>query len=231
MSDKIKNMFSGISKRYDLMNNIISLGTHHNWRKKAVRLSGAEKGMKVLDCAAGTGDFAFEFKKVVGNSGEVIATDFCEDMLNKIPVKIIKKNLRIKAELADVMNLQYSDDAFDISCIGFGIRNVDNTIKGLSEMARVVKSGGKIVILETGQPPKGFFGLLYKIYSNIYIPLAGLLLAGNLSAYKYFKDTAAKFPFGNDFVELMKKTNLIYDCRVYPQIFGVSYIYIGTVKK
>ena len=231
MSEKVRQMFANISGKYDLLNSIISLGTHKSWRRKAVKYSEAAEGMSVLDCACGTGDFAFEYKKAVGDGGKVIATDFCNEMLTFIPNKIVKNNLQIDFEQADVMNLRFGDNSFDIACIGFGIRNVDNPEKGLSEMARVVNNGGKVVVLETGQPPKGLFGILYKIFSNVYIPLAGLVFAGNLGAYRYFKETASKFPFGNEFVDIMKSTNLISEVNVYPQIMGVSYIYVGTVNK
>lgn len=230
MSESVKNMFSLVAKKYDLLNALMSFGTHNSWRKKAVKLSGAKSGMSVLDCASGTGDFAIEFAKVTGSIGKVTAQDFCKEMLDYIKPKSQKHNFNIEVSVGDVMNLEFEDNTFDIASIGFGIRNVDDPIKGLSEMTRVVKNGGKIIILETGQP-EGFFKYPFKLYSNIIIPLLGLIVAGNISAYKYFKDTASKFPYGDNFVELLKKTGNVKTCRYYPQVFGVSYIYIGEVNK
>lgn len=230
MSDSIKNMFSRVAKKYDLLNALMSFGTHNSWRKKAVKYSEARSGMAVLDCASGTGDFAIEFAKIVGPNGKVIALDFCKDMLDFITPKSSKLNLNIDLLLGDVMNLEFDDNTFDIASIGFGIRNVDDPVKGLSEMTRVVKNGGKIVILETGQPD-GFFKYPFKLYSNLIIPLLGFIIAGNISAYKYFKDSASKFPYGDNFVHLLRKTGNIKTCRYYPQVMGVSFIYIGEVNK
>jgi len=230
MSESIKNMFSRVARKYDLLNSLMSFGTHNSWRKKAVKLSGAKSGMSVLDCASGTGDFAIEFAKITGPNGKVIAQDFCKEMLDYIKPKSLKHNFNIEVSVGDVMNLEFEDNTFDIASIGFGIRNVDDPVKGLSEMTRVVKNGGKLVVLETGQP-NGLFRLLYKIYSNTVIPLLGFLVSGNFSAYKYFKDSAAKFPYGDDFVNLLKKTGNIKTCRYYPQVLGVSFIYIGEVNK
>ena len=112
-------MFANISGKYDLLNSIISLGTHKSWRRKAVKYSEAAEGMSVLDCACGTGDFAFEYKKAVGDGGKVIATDFCNEMLTFIPNKIVKNNLQIDFEQADVMNLRFGDNSFDIAFYKF----------------------------------------------------------------------------------------------------------------
>ncbi len=139
MSEEVRRMFASISGRYDLLNTVLSLGIHHRWRKRAVRMSGASEGMTVLDCATGTGDLAIAFKKSVGLNGKVIGTDFCAEMLETAPEKSRKKQMSLTWEVADVMNLPYDDDRFDISSIAFGIRNVDDPLAALSEMARVVK--------------------------------------------------------------------------------------------
>ena len=145
--DQVHNIFTSIASRYDLMNDLISLGRMHAWRKKAVRLANTQKGERVLDLATGTGDLAMCFKKVTGNQGEVLGTDFCQSMLDFAPAKAKRKNLDIKFELADATNLQYSNENFDITSIAYGIRNVDDLSKGLQEMNRVTKSqGGRVVI-------------------------------------------------------------------------------------
>lgn len=228
MSEAIKLMFADISKDYDKMNTVLSFGIHHLWRKKVVKLSGINSNSKVLDCASGTGDLALEFKKTAIN-GEVVATDFCVEMLDYIKPKEEKLNLKVKTEFADVMNLQYDDNYFDVSSISFGIRNVDDPKVGISEMARVVKSGGKVIVLETGQP-KGIMKLFYKLYSQHIMPFLGNLIAKNEAAYTYLPQTASKFPYGEKFVEIMKSTNKFSDIKVYPVTFGVAYIYVGIVK-
>jgi len=147
----IRSMFSKVAGQYDKANSVLSVGIHHLWRKKLVRLSGATDGQSILDCATGTGDLAIEFKKAVGPNGRVVGTDFCADMLESAPQKAKAENLDILFEQADVTQLQYQDNQFDVVSISFGIRNVNNPVKALQEMARVAKPGGRVMILEFGQ--------------------------------------------------------------------------------
>jgi len=229
MSEDVRVMFSKISKDYDKMNDVLSFKMHNGWKKRLVELSGVKKNDDVLDCASGTGDLAILFKQVVGEKGEVIATDFCDDMLKYAQPKAEKLKLKIKSELADVMNLQFDDNAFDVSSISYGIRNVDNTVIALKEMARVIKPGGSIAILETGQPPI-YLRPMYYMVTRWVMPLMGRLLAKEKSAYKYLAETASKYPYGKEFIGIMKSTGEFENCKAYPQFFGASYIYIGTVK-
>ena len=229
MSDKVRKMFAGIAGKYDFMNTLLSFGIHHRWRSKTIKLSGAAEAMHVLDCASGTGDLAIKFKQKVGDKGSVTGTDFCEEMLEFAGPKAAKKGLDIKFEFADVMNLQYDDDSFNISSIAFGIRNVDSPAQGLSEMARVVKPGGKVVVLEFGQP-KGIFSIFYKLYSKVLMPMAGRIFAKDGGAYNYLPETAAKFPCREDFLELMDSTGKLENCFYKSLTFGIAFIYVGTVK-
>ena len=150
MSEKVRRMFADIADDYDRVNTILSFGVHHGWRSKTVQLSGAKKGDRVLDCATGTGDLAIEFKKTVGSKGYVLGTDFCKEMLEHAPEKARDNNLNVDFEVADAMDLPYKDGSFTISSIAFGIRNVDNPVQALKEMARVVVPGGRVVVLEFG---------------------------------------------------------------------------------
>lgn len=223
MSEDVKVMFSKISKDYDKMNDVLSFKMHNGWKKRLIELSGVKKDDKVLDCASGTGDLAILFKQVVGEKGEVIATDFCNDMLKYAQPKAEKLNLNIKSELADVMNLQFGDDAFDVSSISYGIRNVDDTPTALKEMARVIKPGGKIAILETGQPPV-YLRPMYYMVTRWAMPVMGRILAKEKSAYQYLAETASKYPYGKEFIQIMKDTGKFENCKAYPQFFGASYI-------
>jgi demethylmenaquinone methyltransferase/2-methoxy-6-polyprenyl-1,4-benzoquinol methylase len=162
----IRSMFSKVAGEYDKANSVLSVGIHHLWRKKLVQLSKATAGQSVLDCATGTGDLAIAFKKAVGPTGKVIGTDFCADMLESAPRKAQEKNLDIQFEQADVTQLQYQDSQFDIVSISFGIRNVSDPVKALTEMARVAKPGGRVMVLEFGQMKTPVIKDLYNYYSG-----------------------------------------------------------------
>lgn len=229
MSEEVRRMFASISDRYDTLNTVLSLGIHHYWRTKAVRFSGAKEGMSVLDCATGTGDLAIAFKKAVGSAGSVTGTDFSSEMLQIAPRKANKKGLEITWEVADAMALPYEDNRFDISSIAFGIRNVDDPETALQEMARVVRPGGKVVVLEFGQPG-GLIKYPFKWHSKYVIPLLGGWLSGNSRAYRYLPETSAAFPAGERFISLMEKTASFNGYESMPLMQGIAYIYTGTVR-
>ena len=229
MSEEVRRMFASISDRYDMLNTVLSMGVHHRWRTKAVKQSSAQEGMSVLDCATGTGDLAIAFKKAVGEKGTVVGTDFSSEMLLKAPQKSRKKGMNITWEVADAMDLPYDDDRFDISSIAFGIRNVDEPETALSEMARVVRPGGKVVVLEFGQP-SGLIKYPYRWHSKYIIPLLGGWLSGNSEAYRYLPETSAAFPAGERFISLMKKTGRFQSYEFTPLMQGIAYIYTGIVR-
>jgi demethylmenaquinone methyltransferase/2-methoxy-6-polyprenyl-1,4-benzoquinol methylase len=229
MSKQVQQMFASIAPAYDRTNSVLSLGIHHFWRKKTVQVSGARTGMSVLDCATGTGDLALEFKKTVGPEGQVIGTDFCPEMMETAPAKSESRKLPVDFEVADAMNLPYPDHTFDISSISFGIRNVDDPSIALKEMARVIKPGGKVMILEFGQP-KGFMGVIYDWYSRHIIPFIGGLLTGNKEAYKYLPRTAAQFPCREEFLTLMRNTGMYSEASYQELTFGIAFLYKGVVR-
>ncbi len=229
MSDQVQSMFASIAPRYDTANDAMSFGRHHAWRRIAVKLAGAKPGMSVLDCATGTGDLALEFKRAVGPTGTVVGTDFCEPMLKPAPEKAAKAGLPVKFEVADVMKLPYPTATYDLASISFGIRNVDEPKVGLQELARVVKPGGKVMVLEFGQP-EGLFGALFRFYARFFMPLIGRVITGNRAAYEYLPRTSAAFPCGEKFVELMNSTGSFSEAKATPLMFGTAWVYVGTVK-
>jgi demethylmenaquinone methyltransferase/2-methoxy-6-polyprenyl-1,4-benzoquinol methylase len=229
MSTEVRQMFSSIATRYDVTNEVLSFGIHRLWRRAAVRYSLAKPGDSVLDCATGTGDLALVFKRKVGSSGRVVGTDFCPEMLQSAPAKAGKEGLQVEFQVADAMALPFADATFDVASIAFGIRNVDDPVKCLKEMARVVKPGGRVVVLEFGQP-QGVFGALFRFYSKTIMPAIGGLLTGNRAAYEYLPRTAAAFPAGDRFLDLMEQAGAYRERVANPMTFGTSYVYVGTVR-
>ena len=208
-------MFASIATRYDRANNVLSGGVHHLWRRRAVRRAGVRPGQRVLDCATGTGDLAIAFRKA---GADVIGVDFTPEMIERARAKAP----RIRFEVADVTSLPFSNDSFDIASIAFGIRNVADPVKGIREMARVVRPPGRVIVLEFGEPPLWFRG-----YHAHVLPRLGAALTGNRDAYKYLQTSTAKFPSGNDFVALMSRAARFEKITFEPLTFGVAYLYVG----
>jgi len=229
MSTEVRQMFSSIATRYDVTNEVLSFGIHRLWRRTAVRLSQAKAGDRVLDCASGTGDLAMVFKRKVGDTGHVLGTDFCPEMLESAPGKAAKAGLRIDFQVADAMALPFADNSFDVASIAFGIRNVDDPVQCLREMGRVVRPGGRVVVLEFGQP-EGVFGALFRFYSKSIMPAIGGLLTGNRAAYEYLPRTSAAFPAGDRFLALMDQSGAYAERSAHPLTFGTAYVYVGTVR-
>ncbi|HEX4384428.1 MAG TPA: ubiquinone/menaquinone biosynthesis methyltransferase, partial [Myxococcales bacterium] len=186
-----------------------------------------QPGQRVLDCATGTGDLALALARAVGEGGEVIATDFCAPMLKPAPAKALKAGLRIQFSVADAMDLPFPEGHFDAATIAFGIRNVDDPVRCLREMARVVKPFGRVVVLEFGQPA-GAFGALFKLYSRSVMPLVGGLVTGNRAAYEYLPRTAAAFPAGAQFLGLMDDAGSFQSRTARSLTFGTAFVYCGV---
>jgi demethylmenaquinone methyltransferase / 2-methoxy-6-polyprenyl-1,4-benzoquinol methylase len=225
-------MFRSISGRYDRANNVLSAGIHHRWRTRAVRWSGAKPGDRVLDCATGTGDLAIAFHKVVapvgGASraapGEVIGTDFVPEMLEVARTKTGD----VRFETADVTRLPFADNEFDIASISFGIRNVNDPLRALSELGRVVRSGGRVMVLEFGQPPNRVVSAGYNWYRAHILPRLGGMLTGKRDAYEYLESSAAAFPCGEEFATLMRGTGAFASVEYERLSFGIAYLYRGV---
>lgn len=225
---KVQKMFNDIAPGYDKANTVLSAGVHHLWRKKLVKLSGAKKGSSVLDCATGTGDLAIEFAKVVTKEGLVVGTDFCQGMIDLAPEKAQSIGLEnIAFKTADVTNLPFEEGQFDIATISFGIRNVEDMEKGLSELHRVVKPGGQVLILEFGQPQIPVFKQAYNLYSQKVLPLIGGWITGQKEAYRYLQETSSRFPCGEEFIQCMKNSGSYDKVLSHSLTGGIAYIYQG----
>jgi demethylmenaquinone methyltransferase/2-methoxy-6-polyprenyl-1,4-benzoquinol methylase len=220
--ETIKKMFGAVAPKYDLANSVLSLGIHHLWRKKLVRLSGVKAGDRVLDCATGTGDLAFEFESAAAT---VTATDFSEEMLVQARQKAGAAGSRVAFSVADVMQLPFEDAAFETATISFGIRNVADPKRGLSELGRVVKKGGSVLVLEFGQPTLPGFAGLYRFYSSWILPKIGGWVTGQPQAYDYLQKSSARFPCGEEFLALARSTGMFTASECHSVSGGIAYIY------
>jgi demethylmenaquinone methyltransferase/2-methoxy-6-polyprenyl-1,4-benzoquinol methylase len=221
-------MFGDIAPRYDLANDVLSLGIARAWRRKAVKASGAKRGDRVLDVATGTGDLALAFRRRVGPEGLVVATDFTPNMIQLAKRKAGRKRAGMELAQADAQSLPYAGASFDVAAISFGIRNVDDPRRALSELARVVHPGGRVAVLEFGQPQR-LWGRLYRGYARHVMPRIGGFLTGNRAAYQYLPRTAAAFPSGEAFVALMRQAHAWRDVQSRALSGGIAWLYVGTV--
>ena len=227
---KIQTMFSTIAHRYDLLNRVLSLGIDRSWRRFAVNQLPRGEHALYLDVATGTCDVALEIIRQSPPDSKVIGVDFSEGMLKLGKEKVLSAGLhnRIELRLADVTALPFEDNVFDASIIAFGIRNVQDTKKGISEMGRVVKNGGKVVILEFTSAQSRFFQPVFHFYIGKVLPLVGEIVSGKKGAYQYLPDSMLNFPPPEKFSRLMEEAGL-KDVKYYKLTFGAAVVYVGTV--
>jgi demethylmenaquinone methyltransferase/2-methoxy-6-polyprenyl-1,4-benzoquinol methylase len=228
MSRAVQEMFSSIAKGYDRANTVLSLGVHHLWRRAARRLLALRPGERVLDVCTGTGDVAFALLKAGPTGLRVVGTDFCEPMLHLARRKAERRGQCVHLLAADALRLPFRDACFDVATIAFGIRNLDDPVAGLGEMRRVLRPGGRLLVLEFGQPRGALFAPAYRLYSCRILPLLGHLVTGKRSAYEYLHRTSSAFPSGEAFLALMRQAGL-GPVRAVPLTFGIAYAYRGEV--
>lgn len=225
--EQVATMFNNISGTYDFLNHFLSLGIDILWRKKAIKELKAIKPRIMLDVATGTGDFAFEAISIL-KPEKIIGVDISEGMLDVARKKINERNLQhiFSVQVGDSEGLHFSDDHFDAITVAFGVRNYQNLEKGLADMYRVLKPGGKIVILEFSKPRAFPVKQGYNFYSNQVLPFFGKLFSKDNSAYTYLPESVAAFPDGEDFIKLMDKVGFkkSKDIRL---TFGICAIYTG----
>ena len=226
---QVEKMFNNISEEYDLLNRVISFGIDISWRKKIVRILKTKNPTNILDIATGTGDLAIELTNT--NAKKIIGLDISKGMLEVGIKKIKNKKLDqiIEMVIGDSEDLKYNDNFFDAITVSFGVRNFESLNSGLSEILRVLKPNGTLVVLETSNPTKFPFKQLYKFYSKFILPLVGKAFSKDKFAYNYLSESSAEFPFGKKFNNILNKigfTNIVD----YPQTFGVATIYVASKK-
>jgi len=210
---QVRAMFDRVARVYDPMNTAMTAGLHHRWRERAAELTRVGPGGRVLDVATGTGDLALELARRVSPGGEVVGCDFAEGMLARARAKAAGgdgSRVRPRFEWGDALELPYADDRFDAATVGFGARNFSDLPRGLEELVRVVRPGGRVVVLEITTPTRGPLSLFYKLWFDRIVPALGLL-AGSVTrsvrslqsappeasiadAYTYLPNSVKRFP-------------------------------------
>lgn len=221
-AENVQAMFASIARRYDLGNTVLSFGIHHIWRAMLLKQAAREPGECALDLCTGTGDLLPGLER---QFNEVIGADFCQPMLELARSKAGGSAKR-KLVQADALNLPFENDSFDLVTVSFGVRNFENLQKGLQEIQRVLKPGGRLIVLEFGQPTLPIFGALYQWYSKRIMPIIGGLVTGNKEAYMYLPETAKNFPCGEKFEEQLKQAALRPELTR-ALTFGIAYLYQG----
>lgn len=225
--EQVATMFNNISKTYDFLNHFLSLGIDIIWRKKAIGELKKDQPQNILDVATGTGDFAFEALQIL-KPEKITGVDISQGMLDIAQQKIVKRGLQHKFEvkLGDSEKLLFDDNAFDAVTVAYGVRNFENLEKGLTDMLRVLKPGGRVVILEFSKPRTFPIKQLYSFYFHYVTPAVGKIFSKDNSAYKYLPESVEAFPDGKRFTELMEKVGY-KETKNRPLAFGICSIYTG----
>ena len=243
---QVREMFERIAGLYDAMNSAMTVGMHHRWRARAAELAAVGPGDRVLDVATGTGDLALELARRVAPAGEVIGSDFAEAMLARARAKAAASSGRVRPhfELGDALALPYAQNSFDAATVGFGVRNFSDLQRGLREMVRVVRPGGRVVVLEITTPTRPALSLFYRLWFDRCVPALGRLAAAITartpvatgggsraaiaSAYSYLPSSVKRFPAPAALAQEMLTAGL-RGVRYVLMAGGIVAIHVGTV--
>ena len=215
-------MFARISGRYDLLNHLLSLGVDRGWRRAVVRAAGAVEGGCVVDVCCGTGDLALEFARA---RARVVGVDFTPEMLRLAGPKRGGGD-RVVFATGDALRLPVRDGSADVASVAFGVRNLADPVAGLGEMARVVRPGGIVLVLEFSPPPPGLLGAAYRFYFTRVLPVLGGLISGDSEAYRYLPRTVTEWPAALEVQQRMESVGLV-ECGHRPLTGGVACLHWG----
>jgi demethylmenaquinone methyltransferase/2-methoxy-6-polyprenyl-1,4-benzoquinol methylase len=226
---RVRRMFGEIAPHYDRMNHLLSLNIDRYWRSWTVRKLQPEAGQPILDVCTGTGDLALAFQRATRGQSEIVAADFCREMLEIGRQKQARSGIGNELTFveADAQNLPFEDGRFAIVSVAFGLRNITDTDRGLAEMARVCRAGGQVAVLEFSTPRWQPLRGIYLFYFRHILPRVGQLFARNQSdAYEYLPATVAQFPDGEALAERMRGVGLL-NVKFWPLTGGIATLYVA----
>lgn len=227
---QVRAMFDRIARVYDRMNSVMTAGLHHQWRRRAVDLAALAPGARALDVACGTGDLALELARRVGPGGEVVGCDFSEEMLALARRKQPGAGAApLRFEWANALELPYGDGEFAAATVGFGARNFSDLDQGLREMRRVVRPGGKVVVLEITTPTRPPLSTFYRVWFDAVVPALGRF-AGDSDAYTYLPSSVRRFPAPRELAATMERAGLT-SIRYVLTAGGIIALHVGEVPR
>jgi demethylmenaquinone methyltransferase / 2-methoxy-6-polyprenyl-1,4-benzoquinol methylase len=227
---RIRSMFADIARRYDLLNHLLSLNIDHYWRWRTTRLAPPIGDGPILDVCTGTGDLALAYDKAAHGRAPILGADFCMPMLTPARDKARRRGAaaRVRFLEADAQRLPFPDGAFQLVTVGFGLRNVTDADRGIAEMVRVTRRGGRVAILEFSRPRHWLFSPMYRFYFRRVLPFVGQMVSRSRdNAYTYLPASVMEFPDGEALAGKLRGHGLT-DVRWHPLTFGIATLYVGV---
>lgn len=225
---QVADVFHSVAGKYDLMNDLMSMGVHRLWKRFTIELSGVRPGHQVLDIAGGTGDLAMKFSDLVGPGGKVVLADINASMLKVGRSRLVDRGYagNIEYVQADAEHLPFPDNSFNAVSIAFGLRNVTDKDQALKDMARVLKPGGKLMVLEFSKPTNPLLSKAYDTYSFTALPFMGKLIAGDSESYKYLAESIRMHP-DQDTLKTMMENAGFANCKYHNMTGGIVALHVG----
>lgn len=225
---QVAEVFHSVAGKYDLMNDLMSMGIHRLWKRFTIELSGVRPGHQVLDIAGGTGDLTMKFSDLVGQEGKVVLADINASMLQVGRSRLTDRGYagNIEYVQADAEHLPFPDNSFNAVSIAFGLRNVTDKDQALRDMTRVLKPGGKLMVLEFSKPTNPLLSKVYDTYSFTALPLMGQLIAGDSESYKYLAESIRMHPDQETLKGMMEAAGLV-NCKYYNMTGGIVALHVG----
>jgi len=225
---RVREVFDSVAAQYDLMNDLMSGGLHRLWKRFTIELSAVRSGQTVLDIAGGTGDLAAKFSKLVGTEGKVILADINAAMLSVGRDRLIDKGAlsNIDVVQADAQFLPFEDNSIDCITIAFGLRNVTDKARALRSMHRVLKPGGRVLVLEFSKPTSPLLSKVYDAYSFSALPVMGKLITDDADGYRYLAESIRKHPDQESLLEMVEDAGFV-DCRFHNMTGGIVAVHRG----